>query len=178
MKAIENVAIAISSAIGKFVLMIFESAKRSVKIVMTTIVPFMILIATISTFILSTGLGNIIADALSSLASSPIGLLVLSLIVTFPLVSPIIGPGAVISSIIGTLIGTMIAAGNVPLSMALPAVFAVHQPCGSDFIPVGMSLTEAEPETVEVGVPAVLYSKFIIAPVEVGLAIIVGMLIF
>lgn len=178
MKVIENIAITVSSAIGKFVLIIFESAKRAVKIVMTNIIPFMILIATISTFILTTGLGNWLANGLSGLASSPIGLLVLALIVTFPLVSPIIGPGAVISSIIGTLIGTMIAAGNVPLSMALPAVFAVHQPCGSDFIPVGMSLTEAEPETVEIGVPAVLYSKFFIAPVEVGLAIIIGMIIF
>lgn len=178
MKALEKIAISVSSAIGKFVLMIFESSKRSVKIVMTNIIPFMILIATLSTFILRTGVGNWMANGLSSLASSPIGLLALALIVTFPLISPIIGPGAVISSIIGTLIGTMIAAGTVPLAMALPAVFAVHQPCGSDFIPVGMSLTEAEPETVEIGVPAVLYSKFIIAPVEVGLAIVIGMLLF
>ena len=83
-----------------------------------------------------------------------------------------------ISSVIGTLVGGLIGAGSVPLSLALPAVFAIHQPCGSDFVPVGMSLTEAEPETIEIGVPAVLYSKFFIAPIEVGLAIIVGMLLF
>ena len=178
MNAMGNLAITISSAIGKFVMIIFESAKRSFKIVLSTIIPFMILIATVSTLILTTGLGNIIANGLSGLASSSIGLLIMSLIITFPLISPIIGPGAVIASIIGTLIGGLIATGDIPLAMALPAVFAIHQPCGSDFIPVGMSLTEAEPETVEIAVPACLYSKFIIAPVEVGLAIVIGMFLF
>ena len=178
MKGIEKIAVAISSGIGKFVMIIFESAKKSVKIVLTNIIPFMVLIATISTFILQTGIGDWIANGLSALANSAIGLLVLSLIVSFPLISPIIGPGAVISSVIGTLVGGLIGAGAVPLSLALPAVFAIHQPCGSDFVPVGMSLTEAEPATIEIGVPAVLYSKFFIAPVEVGLAIIVGMFLF
>lgn len=64
------------------------------------------------------------------------------------------------------------------LTMALPTVFTIHQPCGADFIPVGMSLCEAEPETVEVGVSAVLFSKFIVAPIEIIIAVIVGQLVF
>lgn len=178
MKGIEKVMVAISAVVGKVVLVIFESAKKAFKVALQTIIPFMIFVATVSTLILNTGLGTVIANWLSGLASSPIGLLVLSLIITFPLISPVIGPGAVISSIIGTLLGTLIAAGDVPLSMALPAVFAIHQPAGSDFVPVGMSLMESEVKTVEVGVPAVLYSKLLIAPVEVGLAIIVGAILF
>ena len=178
MKKVEKALIGLASIMSKIVMVIFESAKKAFKVALQTMIPFMIFVSTVSTLILTTGLGNAIADGLSGLASSAIGLLVLSLIITFPLISPIIGPGAVISSIIGTLIGGLIGAGSVPLSMALPAVFAIYQPAGSDFIPVGMSLMESEPETVEVGVPGVLYSKFIIAPVEVGLAIIIGALLF
>lgn len=178
MKKVEKALVAVSAVISKIVMVIFESAKKAFKVALQTIIPFMIFVSTVSTLILTTGLGNIIAQGLTGLTSSWIGLLVLSLIITFPLISPIIGPGAVISSIIGTLIGALIGTGDVPLSMALPAVFAIHQPSGSDFIPVGMSLMESEPETVEIGVPAVLYSKLIIAPVEVGLAIIIGAILF
>jgi len=178
MKGFEKALVTVSSIFSKVVMIIFESAKKAFRVALQTMIPFMIFVSTVSTLILTTGLGNIIADGLTSLTSSAIGLLVLSLIITFPLISPIIGPGAVISSIIGTLIGSLISAGSVPLSMALPAVFAIHQPAGSDFIPVGMSLMESEPETVEIGVPAVLYSKLIIAPVEVGLAIIIGAILF
>ncbi|MBE6939815.1 MAG: PTS sorbitol transporter subunit IIB [Ruminococcaceae bacterium] len=174
----EKILVAVSSAMGKFVMVIYESGKKAVQIAIQTILPFLLFVAAVATLITTTGVGNVLADWLSALASNPIGLLVMSLIITFPLISPVIGPGAVIPSVIGVLVGTQIAAGNVPLSMALPAVFAIHQPCGSDFIPIGMSLMDSDPATVEVGVPAVLYSKLIIAPVEVGLAILIGLFLF
>lgn len=178
MKVIESFMTTVAGGIGLFVMTIVQAARNAFKVCLETIIPFLIFVATVFTFITRTGAGSFIADLLSGMATSPVGLLIMGTLITFPLLSPIIGPGAVIPQIIGTLIGGLIATGDVPLAMALPTVFAIHQPCGADFIPVGMSLTEAQPETMEIGISAVLFSKFVIAPCEILLAIVIGQFLF
>ncbi len=160
----------IGRAVGKVVGMLYQAGRESIDQVIKNVLPFMAFISMIIGIILKSGVGNFLANTLAPLASNPVGLVVMSLIVGFPVLSPLLGPGAVIAQIIGTLLGTLIGQGSIPPQMALPALFAINPQVGCDFIPVGLSLGEAEPETVEVGVPAVLFSRFVTGPVSVILA--------
>ena len=86
--------------------------------------------------------------------------------------------GAVIAQVVGTLIGTQIGLGHVPAYLALPALFAINGQVGCDFVPVGLSLGEAEPETIEYGVPALFYSRLITGPLAVVIAYVVAIIFF
>lgn len=160
----------IGRGVGVVVNALYQAGRDTIDQVVKNILPFMAFISLIIGIILATSVGDVIAQGLKGLADNIIGLIILSLIVGFPILSPLLGPGAVIAQIIGTLIGTEIGRGNIPPQYALPALFAINPQVGCDFIPVGLSLGEAEPETVEVGVPAILFSRFITGPISVLIA--------
>lgn len=160
----------IGKAVGKVVGTLYQSGRDTIEQVIKNILPFMAFIAFVIGFILETGVGNWFAEQLTGLADNVVGLLVLSIIIGLPLLSPLLGPGAVIAQVIGVLIGTQIGEGNIAPSLSLVALWAINPQVGCDFIPVGLALGEAEPETVEIGVPAVLFSRAITGPLAVLIA--------
>ena len=149
---VTRLGIAIGGVVNKF----YAAGRETIDITIKSILPFMAFVSMILGIISVSGLGNIIANTISPLASTLPGMLVISLICAIPFISPVLGPGAVIAQVVGTLLGAQIGMGNIPPQYALPALFAINAQVGADFVPVGLSLGEADPETIELGVPAVL----------------------
>lgn len=166
----KSLVVRIGSGVGKVVGKFFQAGRETIEMIYKNVLPFMAFTSMLLGIISASGLGNVIANTISPLCSTLPGMLVISFVCALPFLSPVLGPGAVIAQVVGTLLGSQIALGNIPVQYALPALFAINAQVGGDFVPVGLSLGEAEPETIEMGVPAVLFSRIITGPLAVLIA--------
>lgn len=167
---VTGVFVGFGSAVGKFVNTMLAAGRQTIDLTLRTILPFMAYVSLLLGIVTYTGIARWMGEVLSPIATNPLGLVAISLVVALPFLSPILGPGAAIAQVIGTLMGSQIAIGALPVQYALPTLFAINGQVGCDFIPVGLALGEAKPETVAVGTPAVLISRLITAPVAVIIA--------
>ena len=162
---IARIGMAVGGVVGKF----FQAGRETIDMVIKNVLPFMAFVTMLLGIISASGLGDIIANTIAPFAGSLLGMLAISIICALPFLSPVLGPGAVIAQVVGVLLGAQIGMGAIPPQFALPALFAINAQVGCDFVPVGLSLGEAEPATIEFGVPAVLFSRIITGPISVGI---------
>ena len=166
-----DIVASVGRAMGRVVGIFFNAGRRTIDQVVRNVLPFMAFVTMLIGLILYTGIGDLLAKPMGPLANNILGLLVISAICGLPFLSPILGPGAVIAQVIGVaIIGPQIANGTIAPAMSLPALFAYNTQVGCDFVPVGLALGEAKPKTIEIGVPAVLFSRQIMGPVSVVIA--------
>jgi PTS system glucitol/sorbitol-specific IIB component len=170
MDKFNKVLVTVGKAVGGVVGTLYQAGRDSIDTIIRNILPFMAFISVLIGIINKTGLGDGLAHLIEPLASSLLGLIVISIFCALPVLSPVLGPGAVIAQVVGVLLGTRIGKGDIPPQYALPALFAIDTQVGCDFIPVGLALGEAEEKTVEVGVPAVLVSRLFTGPASVVIA--------
>lgn len=168
--AFSNMATGFGAVIGNIINTLLSSGRQTIQLVLQTILPFMAYVSLLIGIVTYTGLSDLIAKGVTPLAGNPVGLILLGVITGLPFLSPILGPGAAIAQVIGVLMGTQVASGALPVQYALPTLFAIDGQVGCDFVPVGLALGEAKPETVAVGVPAVLFSRQITSPLSVVIA--------
>lgn len=168
----QGIVVRIGKGVGNVVNKFFAAGRDTIDMVIKNILPFMAFTATLLGIISASGLGDVIANTIAPLCGTLPGMLVISFICGLPFLSPILGPGAVIAQVVGTLLGAQFATGAIPAKYALCALFAIDAQVGGDFVPVGLSLGDAEPETIELGVPAVLFGRVITGPLSVLLAFV------
>src|SRR4051794_11649365 len=158
------------TGIGYIINTFLAAGRQSINLTLNTILPFMAYVSLLLGFVIYTGIAAAIGRLLAPLSSNPLGLVAIGFVVALPFLSPLLGPGAAVAQIVGVLMGTQIATGALPVQYALPTLFAIDGQVGCDFIPVGLGLGEAKAETVEVGTPAVLFSRTFTSPLAVVIA--------
>ena len=160
------------AAISKVVSIFHQSARDAVKTCLEIILPFMGFAALFIGICRGSGLTEFIAGLIKPMGGSLPGLFITGIICSIPGLSAILGAGAVAAQMFATVIGDLIQSGGIAPAAALPALFAINCQCACDFIPVGLGMMEAKPETMQLGIPAVTLSRFATGWIRILIAVI------
>ena len=158
--------------VSKVISLFQQAAREAVRTCLEMILPFMGFAALFIGICKGSGLTQFLAGLMKPMGGSLLGLMGLGIICSIPGLSAILGAGAVAAQMFSTVIGELIAAGSIPPVMALPALFAINCQCACDFIPVGLGMTEAKPETTQVGIAAVTLSRFVTGWIRILIAVV------
>ena len=158
--------------VSKVISLFQQAAREAVRTCLEMILPFMGFAALFIGICKGSGLTQFLAGLMKPMGGSLFGLMGLGIICSIPGLSAILGAGAVAAQMFSTVIGELIAAGSIPPVMALPALFAINCQCACDFIPVGLGMTEAKPETTQVGIAAVTISRFVTGWIRIMIAVV------
>ena len=104
--------------------------------------------------------------------SNTAGLFLTGIICSIPGLSAILGAGAVAAQMFSTVTGDLIQSGGIAPALALPALFAINCQCACDFIPVGLGMMEARPETMQLGITSVTLSRFATGWIRILVALV------
>ena len=159
-------------AAGRLISLFRQAAAEAVKTCLEMILPFMGFAALFVGICKGSGLTRFLAELIGPAEGSLPGLMILGIVCSIPGLSAVLGAGAASAQIFSTVIGTLITSGSLAPAMALPALFAINCQCACDFIPVGLGMTEARPETVQVGIPAVTISRFATSWIRILIAVV------
>ena len=149
-----------------------QSAREAVTTCLEMILPFMGFAALFIGICKGSGLTGFLAGLIGPMGGSLPGLIGIGILCSIPGLSAILGAGAVAAQVFSTVIGELIAAGSIPPAMALVALFAINCQCACDFIPVGLGMTEAKPETTQVGIASVTISRFVTGWIRILIALV------
>ena len=160
------------AAISKVVSIFHQSARDAVKTCLEIILPFMGFAALFIGICRGSGLTEFIAGLIKPMGGSLPGLFITGILCSIPGLSAILGAGAVAAQMFAAVIGDLIQAGGIAPAMALPALFAINCQCACDFIPVGLGMMEAKPETMQIGIPSVTLSRFATGWIRILIAVV------
>lgn len=160
------------AAISKVISIFHQSARDAVKTCLEIILPFMGFAALFIGICRGSGLTEFIAGLIRPMGGSLPGLFITGIICSIPGLSAILGAGAVAAQMFATVIGDLIQSGGIAPAAALPALFAINCQCACDFIPVGLGMMEAKPETMQLGIPAVTLSRFATGWIRILIAVV------
>lgn len=149
-----------------------QSAREAVTTCLEMILPFMGFAALFIGICKGSGLTGFLAGLIGPMGGSLPGLIGIGILCSVPGLSAILGAGAVAAQVFSTVIGELIAEGSIPPAMALVALFAINCQCACDFIPVGLGMTEAKPETTQVGIASVTISRFVTGWIRILIALL------